>query len=48
MEDIEKIFETLKTSVIDLAKSTFSDYVLEAEKDMVTFLNKSKNDIKKY
>jgi hypothetical protein len=48
MADIENILKEIKVAAIDLAKSMFSDYAKEAEKDVKSFLKKSKEDLKRY
>jgi hypothetical protein len=43
--DFDKLFDTLKSGVVDLAKSTMKDYASQATKDGQNVLNKLKTDI---
>lgn len=43
--DFNELFDTLKTGIVDLAKTTMKDYVSQATKDGQNVLNKMKTDI---
>lgn len=43
--DFNELFETLKTGIIDLAKTTMKDYASQATKDGQNVLNKLKTDL---
>ena len=45
MPDLEQIWESVRNSVIELAKSTFADLKNEAVKDVTDFLDKTKADV---